>query len=756
MLLCIEVNEPQTGLFSAAVAALLAVTIQDIRPNPQDTTAFYLASINQQLSKGNGIDVPIPTSLLSNPAASFTPPTLSLWVNGLWFLSLVISLTCALLATLLQQWARRYLRVTCPRYSPHKRARVRAFYAEGVEKLHLPWTVETLPILLHISLFLFFAGLSVFLFIVNLTIFKVVIAWVALCVIVYAALTFLPIFHKNSPYYAPLSGPVSFCITGLRYAFFWLLERFTPLDASCLRAYRSHHLMAARLDNFFSHSLRKTAEEFAFRMDSNIDYRALEWTFFSLDEDNELEKFFEGVPGFCKSQAVTNPLDFIKPNVRRLSQALKGLMDRTLTSNLVSEQVKQRRIIICTKVIEATTLLGPWYTLRRVLLGDWHGFLKSVEFGIFVQGLKDIPDITAFYAKCVVAVIISSVQERDERWFQLVLGQLKVSMSVARNHLAHRDSVLLASLIHLSRQTVEICSGLDERCRSHIADALSKTVESVCKLDPQRTLPVPQHDFCVLWNQLIDTAHDDKHAHASWLCVTVLKNIRKVYIALHEGTDVPAAFTNSTDDRDPILDEKASYPKCNIDEHRFGRPVPDLTINKPVDGAGNAATSPTVLTPASQYVPGSVPPFAFPHPSFYPHASTSAPSFPLPYLSGLFPVDTDSHGIAAHDGRSAQPVPSPTSPPFCTAQSFGIGIPPTTAGFDSKKDPCCLNAPVADPHICRKTTNPPPFDADTKLRLGMQAASASTPGSPLQDNKSRFSDSSGEDKRFSWDVGKTL
>ncbi|KAI0299130.1 hypothetical protein B0F90DRAFT_634541 [Multifurca ochricompacta] len=36
-----------TGLFSAGVAALLAVSIQDIRPNSQDTSAFYLQSITK-------------------------------------------------------------------------------------------------------------------------------------------------------------------------------------------------------------------------------------------------------------------------------------------------------------------------------------------------------------------------------------------------------------------------------------------------------------------------------------------------------------------------------------------------------------------------------------------------------------------------------------------------------------------------------------------------------------------------------------
>ncbi|KAF8263892.1 hypothetical protein EI94DRAFT_1519046, partial [Lactarius quietus] len=153
-----------TGLFSAAVASLITVSIQAIQQNPQDTSNFYLANIYQVIADPARAN--ISNSLPPSPPP-FSPPTYAVWVNSLWFLSLVISLTCALLATLLQQWARRYLRVTQSRYSPHKRARIRAFFAEGVEKLLLPWTVETLPTLLHMSLFLFFAGLVVFLSNVN-------------------------------------------------------------------------------------------------------------------------------------------------------------------------------------------------------------------------------------------------------------------------------------------------------------------------------------------------------------------------------------------------------------------------------------------------------------------------------------------------------------------------------------------------------------------------------------------------------------
>ncbi len=178
------------------------MSIQDIRLNPQDTSNFYLANIYRTISDPNQSNISLPSS-----PPPFSPPTYAVWVNSLWFLSLVISLTCALLATLLQQWARRYLKVTQPRYSPHKRARIRAFFAEGVEKFLLPWAVEALPTLLHVSLFLFFAGLAVFLCNVNVTIFKLVLTWVGVCTALYGCIAFIPIFRPDSPYHNPLSLP---------------------------------------------------------------------------------------------------------------------------------------------------------------------------------------------------------------------------------------------------------------------------------------------------------------------------------------------------------------------------------------------------------------------------------------------------------------------------------------------------------------------------------------------------------------------
>ncbi|KAH9165362.1 hypothetical protein EDB89DRAFT_2102259, partial [Lactarius sanguifluus] len=314
-----------TGLFSAAVASLISVSIQDIRPNPQDTSNFYLANIYQTLSNpGSNVSSSLPAS-----PPPFSPPNYAIWVNALWFLSLVISITCALLATLLQQWARRYLEVTQPRYSPHKRARIRAFFFEGVDKFLLPWAVEALPTLLHASLFLFIAGLAVFLHNVNLTIFKLALSWVGVCVALYGCITFIPIFRHDSPYHTPLSLPAWYIITGLSFVIFQVLRWFSLFISFCYlflccpcavltfdmespsflgQVNGRFQSLAKSYRELLVKGMQMIVEETALNSPSAIVTRAFMWTFDGSDEDHELERFLSGLPGFRSSKVVDDPL----------------------------------------------------------------------------------------------------------------------------------------------------------------------------------------------------------------------------------------------------------------------------------------------------------------------------------------------------------------------------------------------------------------------------------------------------------------
>src|SRR5260221_7509881 len=73
--------EKQTGLFSAVVGAVVVVSVQDLRPNSQDTSAFYLENIYLLLANPNQT----PSSVARPPP--FSPPTSAIWVNSCWFLS---------------------------------------------------------------------------------------------------------------------------------------------------------------------------------------------------------------------------------------------------------------------------------------------------------------------------------------------------------------------------------------------------------------------------------------------------------------------------------------------------------------------------------------------------------------------------------------------------------------------------------------------------------------------------------------------
>jgi hypothetical protein len=184
----------QTGLFSATVAGFIIEGYKSLKPDPGIATVSVLAQLSQQLaglSNGTHVSAIDPTVVTGLP---FSPSASAIWVNALWFASLVTSLTCALLATLLQQWARRYLRRTQRRYSPHTRARIRAFFAEGADRFRLSTVVEVLPALLHLSVFLFFAGLVIFLIDIRSSIAYGIIAPIAIC-----ALSRIP-FSRSSPY----------------------------------------------------------------------------------------------------------------------------------------------------------------------------------------------------------------------------------------------------------------------------------------------------------------------------------------------------------------------------------------------------------------------------------------------------------------------------------------------------------------------------------------------------------------------------
>ncbi|KAH9987554.1 hypothetical protein BJV77DRAFT_1186736, partial [Russula vinacea] len=208
-----------TGLFSAALAALISVSVQGLQPGSQDTSTFYLGNIYHLLANTTSSQSIVPPTPSAPPI--FSPQKTAVLVNSFWILSLLMSLTGAFIAVFIQQWA-QVPPETQGLHSPRHRARIRTFHAEGVEKLYLHLGARVVPLLIQASLLLFFAGLPVFFFNVNHTVFNVVVTWLGICVVVYACITLMPIIFRNSPYYTPLSPFIWWCVASVLFIIYRL------------------------------------------------------------------------------------------------------------------------------------------------------------------------------------------------------------------------------------------------------------------------------------------------------------------------------------------------------------------------------------------------------------------------------------------------------------------------------------------------------------------------------------------------------
>jgi Family of unknown function (DUF6535) len=495
-----------------------------------------------------------------------------------------MSLSCALWATLLHQWARRYIRLTQPaRCSPEKRARMHAFFAEGIEKMHVPWAVEGLPTLLHLSLFLFFGGLVIFLFNVDQEVFLCVVWWIGLFTLVYGSITLLPLIRYNSPYYSPLSLPAWSLYASILYVTFKILAFFSICSYETGKRYRDtrNHYRGRMLG-----SVEKAAEEVVSNRSSEIDVRILGWTISALGDDDSLEKFFEAIPGFFNSKLVKH-LEIRIPETLFITfwRALDGFMGRTSSSNLVTESVKSRRVLICRDIISMIP-----HPSKFVFTFNLNSYLDKAPLSI--EGLEamarwspHLSDNVSNAARFKVGVNLPKVQKRDGRWIALASNVYGVAAcDIKRNVAMGGDDTLPATLIDASRRL----------SRQAYQEGMFGFVKALSQIDIRHTLLGLQHDFCTLWNDLVQEAiqaRDQKdHDNQS---LGILNVILHLYITLHQGTDAaPTAFTASNDIWDSIRWEPSSYPSCVIASHR---PASDPTTRS---GIGDRYQVPATTSPA--------------------------------------------------------------------------------------------------------------------------------------------------------------
>jgi hypothetical protein len=250
----------------------------------QQQIVALLAQISQQVS-------PIaPQVSISSapppPYPTFSPNPSDVRINVFWFMSLIFSLFAALLATLVQQWVRDYMHVFQRYSNPLKSARLRQYLYEGAEGWYMPMVAESVPGLVHVSLFLFFLGLGDSLLAINTTVGVTTIIPIAICALLYILSMFAPVLNPQSPFQNPFSGLI------------WYLKQ---------KIHPRHYLDRASGGSLKAVSSSLSQGQMQLAMEENDgrknrDVRAIRWLIDNRTEDDEMESFAMAIPGCFTSK----------------------------------------------------------------------------------------------------------------------------------------------------------------------------------------------------------------------------------------------------------------------------------------------------------------------------------------------------------------------------------------------------------------------------------------------------------------------
>lgn len=193
------------GLFSAVVSTFIAQSLTNLQPNYQQLSALLVFDqINIQRAIANGTSLDTIRTSGADPTVGFTPKRLDSWVNGLWLASLTLSLSYAFLAVLADEWHSHYLSPVAG--DPQVRSRTRQFRYTGLIEWRVSTLIRLLPLMLHLSLALFFVGLVLSLLPLQWQI-ALAIGMLSLATFMaYFVTNILSILYPQCPYKTPLSS----------------------------------------------------------------------------------------------------------------------------------------------------------------------------------------------------------------------------------------------------------------------------------------------------------------------------------------------------------------------------------------------------------------------------------------------------------------------------------------------------------------------------------------------------------------------
>lgn len=219
MSVVLTTHPEQAGLFSAILSSFTVQSYQLLTPAPMAPVVTTLLILSSQLlatqsansTQGSLVE-------LDATQASSNPRRWVVWLNALWFSSLILSLSSALIGIMVKQWLNEYNSGLSG--TSRQIARLRQARLANLDKWHVAAIVAILPILLQVALALFFAGLLVLLWALHYIVAIVASIFVGILAIFAIGSMILPAFRSDCCYLSPSTHAIYNFIRSIRAALF--------------------------------------------------------------------------------------------------------------------------------------------------------------------------------------------------------------------------------------------------------------------------------------------------------------------------------------------------------------------------------------------------------------------------------------------------------------------------------------------------------------------------------------------------------
>ncbi|PSS06613.1 hypothetical protein PHLCEN_2v3569 [Hermanssonia centrifuga] len=199
------------GLFSAVLTAFVVPAFAMLQQDNVQVSADILARISAKLDSFQITPSFINSTASHDPSPSpFTVSTSARWINILWFLSLLFSLSSALFGILAKQWIREYLQWNQTTASPRQNIILRQLRSEAWVKWKVPAGIAAIPALLEVAVVLFLVGLIVFVWTLDFVVALVISISAGIILTIAFIITTLPAFFQHCPYKSPTGWACAF------------------------------------------------------------------------------------------------------------------------------------------------------------------------------------------------------------------------------------------------------------------------------------------------------------------------------------------------------------------------------------------------------------------------------------------------------------------------------------------------------------------------------------------------------------------